>query len=383
MHRVKIFFAYQFADAMLNKIERESYYTEALEAVNSALAAEKRAVEIQWEYWNIESGVSLNREIFERMDATDIFVFDLSDENRNVYIELGYALFGVRHNGKQIIILLHDEKPIGGIPSDMAGIFVLKVNKNNLLQKLTKELFSKINKISYSDKLIKRFFETGFIRGFHLIFPELPNELRSQFARGGNPNYLRYTKFADLDTLFYLRGRLSELEGKSQLMIFTGEEYFLDNDALQVIVGGPAWNRLSRLAQVNLPLRFEDGGDGNDDPVIESVNPSARFVPELDQGAICSDVSYIARFSRGPGRRTIMLSGCRTYGVLGAAKALLEESVALSNHEWLYRNFGEADFVLAFRSNVTSGEVIAEHFDTDNILSCFKKTDKKFARVSL
>ena len=365
---VRIFFAYQFAGARLNKIEREGRYTQALDEVNSALLHDGKPLRIEWQYWDIQSGAALSKEIFDRMDNADVYVFDLSDHNSNVYIELGYAMRAARESHREVIILSHDENSLSEIPSDLSGIVILRVNEENLQQKLTREIYGRLGRVITARRVIKETLSSCERGGLHLICPEIPPTLRSRHAEAADQNYIRHLKFADLDTLFFLRSKIAKHYPDAAVFEFTGDEYFIDSDAMQIVIGGPAWNRMAKLSQKGLPLQFVDGGDGQDDPlVVVGDSDNARFLPEFDDELLSSDVSYVARLSRGHGCKLLMLSGCRTFGVLGAAKCLFDEAVAVRNSEWLDVRCGSNDYVLAFRSAIISGSVVAESAITDAV----------------
>lgn len=384
MVELNVFFAYQFSNSSINAIERENIYTDALEKVNQALAQANSGISLQWEYWNIESGTSLSEEIFARMDNSDLFVFDLSDGNPNVFIELGYAIAQIRRSEKKMVVLTHDETPRSELPSDISGMFVLKVNDKNLRQKLTSEINSKAKTLVPTKRLIQSFWNPTE-KGFDIVCPALPANRQSQHANPLEDNYLKYLSFADLDTLFYLQQKSAGHFPHIRTANYRSDRYEDDNpDTNVLIVGGPVWNNIARSVQASLPLQFLDGGDGFDDPVQNNLcSDTPQYRPKTYDNIISEDVSYFARVYRNDGTYSFLISGCRTYGVLGAAKAFLEDDVAAQNIQLIEDHCGNSDFVAAFYTRVLGNRPIPTRLNPANILSlCFRSENGDFVEVA-
>jgi hypothetical protein len=62
-------------------------------------------------------------------------------------------------------------------------------------------------------------------------------------------------------------------------------------------------------------------------------------------------VSIVVRLTLDDGRLVYLLGGCLTYGVLGAAKLLLDERTAPANIDFIERCVQGADFIVACRSH--------------------------------
>src|SRR5439155_5995245 len=75
-----------------------------------------------------------------------------------------------------------------------------------------------------------------------IVCSEIPEGERPEFASPHHRNYLRYAKFADLDSLFYVRTRLTQACPGVTIRDFSpSEHYDVDTDRL-VVIGGPRWN---------------------------------------------------------------------------------------------------------------------------------------------
>lgn len=372
MFKINVFFAYQFANSQISVIERERIYTNVLESINYALNQEGKLFELNWEYWNIQSGKLLNEEIFIRMDDSDIFVFDLSDDNQNVFIELGYSIAATRILQKKMVVLLHSNKSVNSLPSDISGMFILRVNQNTFEQKLKAEIYTKAKSIVATDRLIQEFWNPKHEPNFDIVCPVLPENSRSKHASIDDANYLRYLKFADLDTLFYLRSKLFQYFPNKAIFEYTSDEYSFQSNSNCLIIGGPVWNTIAQDFQKTLPLRFIDGGVGKDDPVEDCFrDDKCKFYPELRESEIVSDISYFARINQGDKTNAFLISGCRTLGVLGAAKVFCEESVSSQNINLISDLAEENDFILVFKTRVIGSRIIPTLLKPHLILSLY------------
>lgn len=185
-----------------------------------------------------------------------------------------------------------------------------------------------------------------------IVCSEIPPEERPYFADPADRNYLRYAKFADLDSLIYVRTRLAQLFPTVTLRDFAPSEHYDTNGEALLVVGGPAWNATFREFQERLPFCFEEHPLGEDDPLVLDAGGKRRLGPSWGPGAtVRSDVSVVVRLTLDDGRLVYLLGGCLTYGVLGAAKLLLDERTAPANIDFIERCAQGADFIVACRSH--------------------------------
>lgn len=181
-----------------------------------------------------------------------------------------------------------------------------------------------------------------------VVCSEIPAEERAPFASISDRNYLRYAKFADLDTLICLRTSLAVLYPEALVRDFAHTEYGVDNspDALFVI-GGPPWNSVFGRFQVTLPFHFEPHPLGEDDPLVIGLDEPRRLAPTwAGDGTAIRDVSVFTRVRPRDHRTIYLLGGCLTLGVLGAALCFQADADATGNLEYIDRVVGERDFVL-------------------------------------
>lgn len=376
--KINVFFGYQFLNSKINRIERESAYSEILENINNSCAKNEGFI-LLWKYWELKSNEYIGEQILHKIDESQILIFDLSEPNLNVFFELGYAIALSRQSAKQVILILHEEVQLNHIGSDLSGKYVLKVNEENIIPKLSFKILESVKEyMNYSQTEIVRAFWIGSKTDlFHIICPEIPIQLRTKFADTEDCNYLRYSKFADIDTLIHVKSYLIGLNKDLLIKDFTSNEYYQADEESQIVIGGPAWNRVSKEYQKNLPVRFVDGGDGNDDPlVIYDKGSSISYSPKEENGTLLHDISLFARISKGL-QKVYLISGCRTLGVLGSAKVFLNSNNASINVSKINQLVGQDDFILIFKTEPLYGTVSNIVLNDSNMLALFKRNSAK------
>lgn len=129
------------------------------------------------------------------------------------------------------------------------------------------------------------------------------------------------------------------------------EQYDTNGEAL-LVVGGPAWNATFRELQERLPFHFEAHPLGEDDPLVLDAEGQRHLRPTWGpEATVRSDVSMVVRLTLDDGRLVYLLGGCLTYGVLGAAKLLLDERTAPANIDFIENYAQGADFIVACRAH--------------------------------
>jgi hypothetical protein len=179
-----------------------------------------------------------------------------------------------------------------------------------------------------------------------IVCSEIPVEERPSYAVPSDRNYLRYAKFADLDTLIFVRTRLAQLAPAVVVRDFAPSEHYDTHADVLIVIGGPPWNAKYREFLPQLPFHFEPHPLGQDDPVV---------VPDLDNlilaprwtvhGELIEDLAVLTRLTV-QGTTAFLLGGCLTLGVLGAARALLDPDRGPANVGYLTDHLGDDDFVL-------------------------------------
>lgn len=386
MKSIKVFFGYQFNNSEINRIDRESAYTEVLDNANQELN-NSLGIILSWEYWALKTNSYLGEQILSKLDNSDILVFDLSEKNINVFLELGYSIALSRKKNKKVIIVVHDDIDLKTIGSDLSGQYILKINKSNIIQKLSKHIRdAAIEFVASNPTLyIADFWGATSRERFHLICPEIPVAFRTHFSKSEDSNYLRYSKFADIDTLIYIKTNLKSINKNSTLIDFTSEEYNHSLEETQIVIGGPAWNRVAKEYHKILPVKFEDGGAGFDDPIIIYDNDKVveRFMPVTENDSLLYDISIFAKLTFGNNRSVFLISGCRTLGVLGAATVFFSQDYASKNIEWITSHTEGKDFILVFNTQPFYGTVSSIVLSNEIVkaLYVFNKDKHKYSKI--
>ena len=181
-----------------------------------------------------------------------------------------------------------------------------------------------------------------------VVCSEIPDEERASFASPDDRNYLRYAKFADLDSLVCVRVTLASLYPDSRVRDFSHAEYQSDAapDAL-IVIGGPPWNSTFKNFQTSLPFHFESRALGEDDPLILHELPDLPLSPSWSaDGTLLSDITLFARIHARSSTTVYLLAGCLAHGVLGASMCFLHGQEMAGNSSYINDKVGSEDFIL-------------------------------------
>ncbi|WP_422647422.1 hypothetical protein [Actinoalloteichus caeruleus] len=151
-----------------------------------------------------------------------------------------------------------------------------------------------------------------------VICSAVPAAERSR-QRPSDSLYARYANFADLDALFYVRVHLAQLFPAATVRDFhPGEYYNAEPDSL-IVLGAPDRNTAYAEFGPHLPYRFTS------EPAVTFPGHSeVRLAPLwAPEGELLADLTVITRLTLDQGTTVVLLGGCLTLGVLGAAKCLL------------------------------------------------------------
>lgn len=362
---IKTFFAFQFTDAHISKSDREVALIEAINQANGEIRKKHTDCTIEWEECKLESGKPIGQQILSFVSACDIFVADLSEGNRNVLFELGiaFALQEVEH--KNILWLVHESVDLTQLPSDIRGLYIEKYSKQSLRPILAQKIRDisfraiELKKQSFDSRIMLRDF-WGFqpYSQVDIVCAEIPENERHYFADPNDRNYLRYAKFADLDTLIYVKTNIAQLFTHVHLRDFSPSEYLDTNTLGLVVIGGPPWNSTFREFQSQLPFHFIPRPLGEDDPLCVHALKNCLFHPVWSTNKnLLHDISLFVRIRIQKGVPIFLIGGCLTFGVLGAAKCFLDNVTGVANVEYIESLVDGRDFVLVFETERIGGFV--------------------------
>lgn len=189
-----------------------------------------------------------------------------------------------------------------------------------------------------------------------IVCSEIPEKELPEYASPTDRNYLRYAKFADLDTLIYLRTRFAQLASTVTIRDFAPSEYYDTQADVLVVVGGPPWNAKYREFLPQLPFYFEPHPIGEDDPLVVPGLGGLTLGPRWTQRQeLLEDLAVFTRLTLAQGITVFLLGGCLTLGVLGSARCLLEAERGARSVRYVTEQVGDADFVLVTEARRIGG----------------------------
>lgn len=125
---------------------------------------------------------------------------------------------------------------------------------------------------------------------------------------------------------------------------------------------------------LNLNFHFKNGGDGNDDIIVDN-NTRIHYRPFLNSnGKILYDIGLICKIVNPFNNKfnIFIISGIRTYGVLGAAKCFTDNEKSGKNISFCFEKFGESSFSLLFKVPIINTTAICPDLSIeDNILAYY------------
>ncbi|MEY9846132.1 hypothetical protein ABH940_003217 [Streptacidiphilus sp. BW17] len=205
---------------------------------------------------------------------------------------------------------------------------------------------SPTNSLDWREDL-RRFWGLAQSSRVDIVCSEIPEQERPYFASPQDRNYLRYAKFADLDSLIYVRTRLTQLHPDLVIRDFSPSEYFDTGVDTLVVVGGPPWNAKYREFLPQLPFYFAPNPLGEDDPLVVPQLGNLALGPQWSPDSdLLEDIAVFTRLTMTKGTTVFLLGGCLTLGVLGGAQCFLHGERAAANARWLTELIGDDDFVL-------------------------------------
>lgn len=222
---------------------------------------------------------------------------------------------------------------------------------------------------------LERFWGISSRHRVDIVCSELPAKIQPYYANPRDRNYLRYAKFADLDSLVYVRTRLAELFPHCYVRDFSASEYSDSHADHLIVLGGPDWNKKAGEFQEYLPIKFfwdEDKKETfltvDDEPMYPKWSPSNSLICEY---------AMFARLRLRQGLTVSLMWGCLTYGVLGATHCFLDPTVVQANVEFVESVIGTPSFAILTTIREFGGIVQPPDLRTDTIAAY--KSDVEFS----
>lgn len=203
-----------------------------------------------------------------------------------------------------------------------------------------------------------------------VVAPELPQQERTEYATPTSPNYVRLARYGDLDAFFEMYSALTRM-GYHNLSHRSAHEPGIGSARNLVLIGGPAWNSLTRtfMRHLDLPIRQNLEPAGQPDFFTTSDGTPALPTIELADGQpeVIEDVGLFVRATNpaNPDTDVTICSGVFTHGVLGAVHSFTNPRVAAENVEAIRERLGRTtSFAVLFRVKVIDGRVPTPRLST-------------------
>src|SRR5947209_1913153 len=120
MLHIALALAYQFSSSRMSRVQLRSEIVSGAEDAEAQLSQDSAGhIIFEHNFLELRSGESLNQQIRDFIDNSDICIFELSELNNNVFYEMGYAA----GREKVSIYLLNSDIDINRLPSDISGLF--------------------------------------------------------------------------------------------------------------------------------------------------------------------------------------------------------------------------------------------------------------------
>jgi Helix-turn-helix domain len=178
-----------------------------------------------------------------------------------------------------------------------------------------------------------------------LVCYRLEPDRRPPSADPGNLNYVRFSGFADLDTLIDIYGAIRAYNPTSQVVIMAAQDLTQrDISNHLVLIGGLVWKTTTPSFSRIFPIPI-DAGDPADRGAIVVHDPDGKereFKYTLDDnGSLVEDVGFFARGANpsAPRRTLTICGGVTTRGVRGAARCFIEPEMRERNQQYLTPRF--------------------------------------------
>jgi hypothetical protein len=345
--KVRAFVGYQL---------RSDYHTDA--GLSSLIAKVKRRLAdqgatLEVTYGRFPAGDLLWPAVVDAIRHCDVAIFDISENNPNVLIEVGLA-GGFR---KRLLLLKNDKSgERHPKPSDIGHIYISYPSADGIdSEETVKDLERGIQTYLSATEDPERFARA--VWGFDdfddvlVACSELEEPEKRQHPEPWEFIYL--SKYGDLDTLLEVEATVHELFPNAHIEHRTGNEVLAARSATAysgnlVIVGGPDYNALAKHFEKACPVEYgQAGADNNITLCLRATGETLTPFQNSAEPEHVTDYGFFAKFPNpySPQRRLVMIGGAHTYGVFGAVRAFsfsrrVADPVALQNCKFVVDRFG-------------------------------------------
>ncbi|HHT9106358.1 MAG TPA: hypothetical protein ACFYD7_10850 [Candidatus Wujingus californicus] len=337
---INIFIGYQLKSPYHHK----SDYRKIIHLLSENLGRQKPPIKILPQFCEFQAGTQLWEEVTSAINIADITVFDISENNPNVLVEVGIA----KGNGKHVVLLKNEQaKKDHPLPSDLSPfIYLPYANAERLVSKRIVKGLSGAFTHFVKSKHDPRFYH----RSLWALHPEsrsllIPGKIPEDWTGNRFEDYIRLRRFSDLDSLHLTFETLHRLYPTMEVIVQSAnslaelpsnwQEYNL------ILIGGPDFNPLVHEFEDRLPFEYKYGPAGSNEVWLMHKKTGKEYHPRFwrkngKKRAIDYGFFAKAKVSKRSTTKLVFFGGARTWGVVGAT--MLASCVSLNRHGVEYRN---------------------------------------------
>lgn len=323
---INVFAGYQFESDYFNRSELDDAIVWACDTAAGDISKQYE-IDLKYTPVDITPGNILIEGLKSLIKASEICIFEASDLNNNVFIELGLALAF----DKPIIILVKSSALDKiKLPADIAGMVYLEYpDIGKLKAKLSKVLYHVTLKVLLSDKAspyqdILRHLWMGYSQTDVVIIGGEMTHVQSP----SNVDGIYYVQSEDVKALVESSINVALLNKDIKINI-TSSSHIRGEDLMRNIIsiGGPRSNTVTRriLEKLSLPWNFEfENIRGSKKKFIIDKDSRKKLEAEIEGACVKSEYCMVVSGPNpfNPHTKFTLFAGLYTFGVLGGVRAV-------------------------------------------------------------
>jgi hypothetical protein len=363
-NQLSVFLSYAFRPKQnaYNRAEILSLIESSCSIAQADIRRERPSVSFSVRAELTEFGGSLNAELVTRLRGADICIVDISDNNPNVFYELGvlHAL-----NKPSIVLKSAKSESEFPVPADLAGMLLLKYEALHEIQgRLAAALYSVSQRLfagaSTSALSLCNSFWGERPKGTSHILVAPRSSSETEFADLNSPNFIYLDRLGDKDAVVELSVLLARIYPELSLVRYVSNE--LPRDAYEgnlVLIGGPgslvaggASNVMvyPMHSKLGIPLTYSE-----DCEAMVAFGEEMRA--EHSGTFLTRDYGFFAKAPNpyNPDSTVVIVHGIHTLGVLGAARCFSDHPLAVENVAKVLKTVGQQGFWTYFPVDIVNG----------------------------
>jgi hypothetical protein len=374
---LKVFVGYQ----LKSKFHTSSYLKTIISQKIGTSVKKKLGITLDCQFGDkFTAGGFLFSQVQDAINNCEVAIFDISENNPNVMIEVGMAL-----GAKKFTIIIKNESSSHEfpIPSDIKAFIYIPYKKlENIIHRVKTAISNYSKNLTPSHLFYKQIWGFSSNDIVHIVCPELEEPYNRQNPEDNEFLYLG--KYGDIDSLITLFSSLSKLYPNINFKFCTGKEFKglrpAPNPENLILLGGPDYNPITKYYMnktKKIPYKFIVVNDSSIGIKLPKKGQTieACFEDE-DNSRQGSDCGFFVKFCNpyNKNKRVFMINGIHTYGVYGAAKCFSvcqdgDNDVSIENCKKVINKIGDnCNFAVHFSVQIMQNETGIPTIKTANIL---------------